>query len=72
MAAAAAFFLTISNHFHLCKSKQELQKPFFAQFLESQANKAHLLPPIITGKLVDDPGNVTQKFPSDNDEEWEF
>lgn len=50
---------------------QEVQKPFFAQFLESQANNAQLFPPIITGKLIDSPGNVTQKFPSDNDEEWE-
>ena len=49
---------------------QEVQKPFFAQFLESQANKESLFP-IITGKLIDSPGNVTQKFPSDNDEEWE-
>jgi hypothetical protein len=53
--------------------KQEVQKPFFAQFLESQqANKEQLFPPIITGKLADSPGDVTQKFPSDNDEEWEF
>lgn len=52
---------------------QEVQKPFFARFLESQANtKEQLFPPIITGKLADSPGDVTQKFPSDNDEEGEL
>jgi hypothetical protein len=52
---------------------QEVQKPFFARFLESQANKKeHLFPPIITGKLADSPGDVTQKFPSDDDEEGEM
>ncbi|WP_298739458.1 microviridin/marinostatin family tricyclic proteinase inhibitor [uncultured Chitinophaga sp.] len=51
---------------------QELQKPFFAQFLESQASNAQPLTSIVTGRIVDHPGDVTQKFPSDNDEEWDF
>jgi hypothetical protein len=50
---------------------QEVQKPFFAQFLESQSNKEQQFLPIITGKLLDDPGHETQKYPSDSDEGWE-
>ena len=52
---------------------QEVQKPFFAQFLESQGtNKGQQFWPILTGKLVDSPGNETQKYPSDGDEEGEI
>jgi hypothetical protein len=50
----------------------QVQKPFFAQFLESQANVTEQQNSWEgTGKLIDAPGgDVTQKFPSDNDEEW--
>jgi len=46
----------------------QVQKPFFAQFLEAQAEnqQAGFLP--VTGKLVDGPGDVTLKYPSDSDE----
>jgi len=56
------------------QSNQQVQKPFFAQFLESQANESQAANTWQgTGKLIDAPGgDVTQKFPSDGDEEWDI
>ncbi|HEU4553589.1 MAG TPA: microviridin/marinostatin family tricyclic proteinase inhibitor [Chitinophaga sp.] len=48
----------------------QVQKPFFAQFLEAQNQQPGFIP--ITGKLVDGPGDVTMKYPSDSDEEGEL
>lgn len=48
----------------------QVQKPFFAQFLEAQQStegQGNGIWPIITNKLTDHP-NETQKFPSDGDE----
>lgn len=55
------------------KPNEQVLKPFFAQFLESQTKaedeKNRQGSGIWTSKLADAP-DQTQKYPSDGDEEW--
>ncbi|RPE05581.1 hypothetical protein EGT74_24690 [Chitinophaga lutea] len=55
------------------KPNEQVLKPFFAQFLESQTKaeeeKNRRESGIWTSKLADAP-DQTHKYPSDGDEEW--
>ena len=48
--------------------KQELQKPFFAQFLEGQFSETAANSEYTTSVVKD--MDETHKFPSDSDEDW--
>ena len=56
------------------KPNEQVLKPFFAQFLETQASREEVKKHLSaesnwTSKLADAP-DQTQKYPSDGDEEW--